>query len=141
MMLRKATSLSLKNCLRMEIGLAHQFTSNAFLDFRIGVTAKLIDKTNSPQWNPPTLEEVDVSRIGALFREPRDLDFVNSTDFQQYPHVDHSLPSTRRILEYLKSQNPLTTQHSELIERTCKHWNNRPGLQAKVRQLLLQKHQ
>ena len=141
MMLRKATSLSLKNCLRMEIGLAHQFTGNSFLDFRIGVTAKLIDKTNRPQWNPSTLEEVDVPRIEALFREPRDLDFVNNIDFQQYPHIDHSMPSTKRILEYLKSQKPLKTQPSELIERTCKNWNNRPGLQTKVRQLVLQNYQ
>ena len=56
MMLRKAANLSLKNCLRMEIGLAHQFTSNSFIDFRIGVTAKLIDKTNmSPMGSVPHL--------------------------------------------------------------------------------------
>ena len=55
MMLRKA-NLSLKNCLRMEIGLAHQITSNSFIDFRVGVTSKLIDKTNDPQWNLANLE-------------------------------------------------------------------------------------
>ena len=66
-------------------------------------------------------------RIDALFKEPRDLDFVNDIDFQQYPHIDNSLPSTKRIIEYLQSHDASKVTQSELIERTCKRWNDRPG--------------
>lgn len=63
--LRRGVNLDLRGCLIMEYRLANAcMRSN---DFREGVRALLVDKDNSPQWNPATVDEVSDEAIAAMF--------------------------------------------------------------------------
>jgi enoyl-CoA hydratase/carnithine racemase len=65
--LQRGATLSLADCFRMELGMAaHSFEQGDFLE---GVRAVLIDKDNSPRWQPNRIEEVTEAMIEAFFRE------------------------------------------------------------------------
>jgi enoyl-CoA hydratase/carnithine racemase len=63
--LQRGKELSLAACFRMELAMAQQ----SFLqgDFVEGVRALLIDKDNTPQWQPGRIEEVTDAMIDAFF--------------------------------------------------------------------------
>jgi enoyl-CoA hydratase/carnithine racemase len=66
--LQRGATLSLADCFRMELGMAaHSFEQGDFLE---GVRAVLIDKDNSPRWQPSRIEEVTEGMIEAFFGEP-----------------------------------------------------------------------
>jgi enoyl-CoA hydratase/carnithine racemase len=65
--LQRGAHSSLADCFRMELGMAaHSFEQGDFLE---GVRAVLIDKDNSPHWQPSRIEEVTEAMIEAFFRE------------------------------------------------------------------------
>jgi enoyl-CoA hydratase/carnithine racemase len=65
--LQRGATLSLADCFRMELGMAaHAFEQGDFLE---GVRAVLIDKDNTPRWQPHRIEEVTEDMIEAFFRE------------------------------------------------------------------------
>jgi len=65
--LQRGASLSLADCFRMELGMAaHSFEQGDFLE---GVRAVLIDKDNSPHWQPSRIEDVSDTMIDAFFSE------------------------------------------------------------------------
>ncbi|KAG6457377.1 hypothetical protein O3G_MSEX010274 [Manduca sexta] len=77
--LQRGSQLELGQCLRMEYRLACRATENH--DFPEGVRALLIDKDNSPKWNPKTLAEVTDDYVESYFKklpEDRELKFVES---------------------------------------------------------------
>ena len=64
-LMREGRKLPFDDCLRMEYRLAlHAAVSH---DFREGVRAVVVDKDQSPKWNPPTLEQVSDTAIAAWF--------------------------------------------------------------------------
>ncbi|HEX3951804.1 MAG TPA: enoyl-CoA hydratase/isomerase family protein [Steroidobacteraceae bacterium] len=64
--LQRGAHLTLADCFRMELGMAaHSFEQGDFLE---GVRAVLIDKDNSPRWQPSRIEEVTEAMIEAFFR-------------------------------------------------------------------------
>jgi enoyl-CoA hydratase/carnithine racemase len=64
--LQRGATLSLEDCFRMELGMAaHSFEQGDFLE---GVRAVLIDKDNSPRWQPGRIEDVTEDMIEAFFR-------------------------------------------------------------------------
>jgi enoyl-CoA hydratase/carnithine racemase len=64
--LERGADMSLAECFRMELGLAaHSFVQGDFLE---GVRAVLIDKDNTPHWQPSRIEEVSDASIDAFFR-------------------------------------------------------------------------
>jgi enoyl-CoA hydratase/carnithine racemase len=65
--LQRGATLSLADCFRMELGMAAQSFEQG--DFLEGVRAVLIDKDNSPRWQPNRIEEVTEAMIEAFFRE------------------------------------------------------------------------
>ena len=64
--LQRGRDLSLGACFRMELGLAQQCLEQG--DFIEGVRALIIDKDNSPHWNPNRIEDVSDAAIDAFFR-------------------------------------------------------------------------
>ena len=59
--------MGLADCFRMELGMAaHAFEQGDFLE---GVRAVLIDKDNTPHWQPSRIEDVTDAMIDAFFRD------------------------------------------------------------------------
>lgn len=65
--LERGRSMSLADCFRMEFGMMEQCFQQG--DFLEGVRSVIIDKDNSPRWNPRRLDEVSEASIEAFFRE------------------------------------------------------------------------
>jgi enoyl-CoA hydratase/carnithine racemase len=66
--LKRGKSMSLAECLRMELGLVRRcFVQGDFIE---GVRAMIIDKDNAPVWRPPHIEEVTDASIEAMFADP-----------------------------------------------------------------------
>jgi enoyl-CoA hydratase/carnithine racemase len=61
-------SMSLAECLRMELGMAWQCFNHG--DFIEGVRAMVIDKDNKPQWRPSRIAEVTEASVAAIFKNP-----------------------------------------------------------------------
>jgi enoyl-CoA hydratase/carnithine racemase len=66
--LRLGRSMTLAQCLRMEIGMAKQCFAQG--DFIEGVRAMIIDKDNKPVWRPNALAEVTQASVDAIFANP-----------------------------------------------------------------------
>jgi enoyl-CoA hydratase/carnithine racemase len=65
--LQRGKSLALADCFRMELGMIEQCFEQG--DFLEGVRALLIDKDNSPHWNPSRMTDVTEASVDAFFRE------------------------------------------------------------------------
>jgi enoyl-CoA hydratase/carnithine racemase len=65
--LQRGKSLDLGDCFRMELGMVEQCFEQG--DFIEGIRALLIDKDNSPRWNPSRLEDVTEASVEAFFRD------------------------------------------------------------------------
>jgi enoyl-CoA hydratase/carnithine racemase len=66
--LQLGRSMTLAQCLRMEIGMAKQcFTQGDFVE---GVRAMIIDKDNKPVWRPGRLGEVTQESVDEIFANP-----------------------------------------------------------------------
>lgn len=157
-MLKRATRLSFKSCLQMEIGLAHEHVGNSLLDFKTGVTHRLINKTpGRPPWSPDTLKEASKSLdMKSIFGKPRELPFVNDTDYMEYPHAQYALPTARIIQTAIKkwTKKDLQTNSNrikgeeevlhgiaqQLVLQKAVVDPGKPGLRAKIKQLLIQHH-
>jgi len=63
--LRRGKTLSLAECLRMELGLMHGCLEQG--DFLEGIRAVLVDKDNRPRWRPADLAQVDAETIRRFF--------------------------------------------------------------------------
>jgi enoyl-CoA hydratase/carnithine racemase len=61
-------SMSLAECLRMELGMAWQCFNQG--DFVEGVRAMVIDKDNKPQWRPARIAQVTEASVAAIFKNP-----------------------------------------------------------------------
>ncbi len=66
--LRRARGMELADVLRMELTLALRCCANG--NFTEGVRALLIDKDNTPHWQPPTLQQVDPGWLASHFEAP-----------------------------------------------------------------------
>jgi enoyl-CoA hydratase/carnithine racemase len=66
--LQLGRSMTLADCLRMEIGMAKQCFAQG--DFIEGVRAMIIDKDNKPIWRPAQLADVTDASVDAIFENP-----------------------------------------------------------------------
>ena len=66
--LQLGRSMSLAECLRMEIGMAQQCFAQG--DFIEGVRAMIIDKDNKPIWRPNRIADVTPAAVAAIFANP-----------------------------------------------------------------------
>jgi enoyl-CoA hydratase/carnithine racemase len=62
---RRGARMSLADCFRMELNLVHACFDHG--EFREGVRARLVDKDQTPRWNPPSLGEVDPAIVSRFF--------------------------------------------------------------------------
>ena len=63
--MREGKNLAFDDCMRMEYRLAvHAVAAH---DFREGVRAVVVDKTQDPKWDPPTVETVNDATVAAYF--------------------------------------------------------------------------
>ncbi len=69
-LIREGRKLSFDDCLRMEYRLALRTVVGH--DFREGVRAAIVDKDQSPTWNPPSLEQVSAAAVAACFAPVND---------------------------------------------------------------------
>ena len=65
--LQLGRALSLADCFRMELGMVQQCFEQG--DFVEGVRALIIDKDNSPHFNPAHLQDVNPASVDAFFRD------------------------------------------------------------------------
>ena len=63
--LQKASSMSMHACLAMDYCLTSHFMRDP--DFNEGVRALLVDKDNTPHWQPKTLAQVSCSMVEEYF--------------------------------------------------------------------------
>lgn len=63
--LRRGRDLDFEDCMAMEYRLSQRIVPGH--DFREGVRAVVVDKDNSPRWDPPTLAAVPDDRVEACF--------------------------------------------------------------------------
>ncbi|XP_027199518.2 3-hydroxyisobutyryl-CoA hydrolase [Dermatophagoides pteronyssinus] len=64
-LLKRGKSLSLPDCLTMEYRVAQNILKHK--DFYTGIRARLIEKTNKPEWDPKTLAEVTNQTVQSIF--------------------------------------------------------------------------
>lgn len=64
-MIRRGRRKSLEDCFAMELHLDRQWFEHG--DLVEGVRALLIDKDKKPRWNPPTLDQLERSRVEHFF--------------------------------------------------------------------------
>jgi 3-hydroxyisobutyryl-CoA hydrolase len=89
--IRRGKTMTLLECLRMELGLATAFCTGASPDFRTGVTRLLIEKKKEqPVWSPSALEEIPDSKILSDFFSDQS-PFLSSTP--QFTVPDFLLPA------------------------------------------------
>ena len=67
-LLHRAKTKTLNECLSMDYAVAYHFLKST--DFYEGVRALLIDKDNTPHWQPALLENVSIDRVNAFFDMP-----------------------------------------------------------------------
>jgi enoyl-CoA hydratase/carnithine racemase len=73
-LLKRAESLSLKDCLKMEYQLSQHIVHRN--DFNEGVNNVLVSKKHNPKWNPSTINDIDFKEVESLFDphvEPLDI--------------------------------------------------------------------
>ncbi|EDO48943.1 predicted protein [Nematostella vectensis] len=64
--LEEGSRLDLGECLKMEYRMSQTFMENK--DFYEGIRAVLVDKDNSPKWNPSSLKEVSKESVESYFK-------------------------------------------------------------------------
>ena len=63
--LRRGATLDFNDCMRMEFRMVSRIVKG--VDFYEGTRATVIDKDQSPNWNPPALEQVGAADVEAYF--------------------------------------------------------------------------
>ncbi|XP_029200194.1 3-hydroxyisobutyryl-CoA hydrolase, mitochondrial-like isoform X2 [Acropora millepora] len=72
--LQEGSKLNLAECLKMEYRLSQRFMEGN--DFYEGIRAVLVDKDNSPKWNPSSLADVSKEKEDCYFEKLGDMELV-----------------------------------------------------------------
>ncbi|KAJ1746375.1 3-hydroxyisobutyryl-CoA hydrolase [Coemansia sp. RSA 990] len=105
--LRRGAQLNIQQAFALELGLAEKRLESH--DMHEGIEALLVRKTNDPQWDPKSLEDVNVHEMNAEYftakyaYKPK---FVHDqAAFSEYPHK-YGLPSEKEIAALISGENP-----------------------------------
>jgi len=66
-LIRKGRNKSLKECLEMEFNLSQKMVYRN--DFRAGIDAVLVSKHQQPEWDPKSVQDIDLDEVEGYFKE------------------------------------------------------------------------
>ncbi|KAL4077234.1 ClpP/crotonase-like domain-containing protein [Scleroderma yunnanense] len=109
--LRRGKQMTLLEVLHMELRIASAFCSDASPDFRTGVRAVLIDKTEGrPAWSPDNITDVSSEIVDRFFSEESPYQSVmsklsvgNYFQDRDFDFMTYSLPSESELSESIRS--------------------------------------
>ncbi|KAI5924680.1 enoyl-CoA hydratase/isomerase [Camillea tinctor] len=136
--MREGRDLLLSEAFKKEYLMAARFMDSH--DFNEGVTELLINKTNEPKWDPPTLSSAEADgRINMFFEPPEDLPplgLLADRDYDDYPFKSFGVPDEKEI-ELSVIQKPTTRQ--QLVEDWVARKRGRQGFKKIVEEILARK--
>ncbi|KAG6334736.1 hypothetical protein ID866_4354 [Astraeus odoratus] len=131
--LRRGKDMSLLEALQMEIGIATSYCNEASPDFRAGINAVLIEKTEGrPAWSPDRVSEVSTGIVERFFSEdspyrtatPK-LSVPNGLRDRNFNFMTYSLPTELDVLDSIRShckEGPVTIPDLLVsMDSVCKH--------------------
>ncbi|KAJ2582338.1 3-hydroxyisobutyryl-CoA hydrolase [Coemansia sp. RSA 1836] len=138
--LRKGRACNIQEAFALELRLAERRLASH--DMHEGIAALLVRKSGDPQWKPATVGEVNMRQLHAEYFETRgqyQVDFVNDTAFEQYPHA-FGLPSEAEVGAFVRGENPQAGDfgltRSEVMAFFVKSSGNKVGVREKVAWIL-----
>ena len=115
-------------------------------DFKEGVRARLIGKTDDPQWNPPSLSEVSDDSIKNFYfksTKAKILNFLNLKSFENYSYTRFGLPTEEDIRKLVTGELPdagaMGMTEEEVIDFFLKENRGKIGTREKVSEVLRRK--
>ncbi|KAG2212475.1 hypothetical protein INT45_010108 [Circinella minor] len=121
-------NLCFVDCMRLEYQLTN--LTLASKEFAEGTRAALITKT-APNWNPPTLEQVDANEIKKRFFDTPISNPLQTLheggNFIEYPHTPFILPRCSEILDVANRMG-----HDEAVKYFMDKYNEKKGVKTKV---------
>eukprot|EP00158_Paraphelidium_tribonemae_P004703 Partr_v1_DN26920_c0_g3_i2_m7128 putative 3-hydroxyisobutyryl-CoA hydrolase len=127
--LKRGKDLDILKCFMMEYrmatrALAALTTEGKCADFKEGVDALLISKTNAPKWKPESLADVTDDDVDWYFRpfdsHEEELALLNSRTYDDYPY-NMGLPSEQEIIEtYERIASKGAVSKARILERFSK---------------------
>ncbi|KAG9318647.1 ClpP/crotonase-like domain-containing protein [Chiua virens] len=109
--IRRGKSMSLRDALQMEMGIATAYCSGASSDFCTGISAVLVHKIQErPEWSPDKIEDVSPEILERFFSDnsvfrsktPR-LSFPDTSLYQTINPMAFALPSESRVVDLIRS--------------------------------------
>jgi 3-hydroxyisobutyryl-CoA hydrolase len=154
--LQRGKDLDINAVFQMEMRIVCQCVEPAVTtDFINGVDQVLVkpkkdksERGKRPAWNPNTLKDIDVKQIESdFFSGPLRTKFPvpklqnKGETYKEYPHIKFALPREEQIGKIIKGETSNSGAYAikseqELLDKLNKEWNNKPGLKAKVQDVL-----
>ncbi|KAJ2084618.1 3-hydroxyisobutyryl-CoA hydrolase [Coemansia sp. S100] len=138
--LRKGRTCSIQESFALELRLAERRLSSH--DMHEGIQALLVRKSNDPQWQPSTIDAVDMQKLHAEYFETRgnyEMQFLDTANFEEYPH-SYGLPSEKEVGEFVRGENPQAGDfgltRNEVVAFFVKGSGHKIGVKEKVNWVL-----
>lgn len=122
---------SFKDALTNEYNLTRHFFEKV-ADLATGIRAKLIEKTNNPQWSPSKYEDVDCV-TSAFTDNPKLFEFHNDRNFDDYP-LNYALPSVSVIRQNVLKNRRASKQ--DIIDHFSQKYEDKMGIKEMVAAVL-----
>lgn len=143
--LRKGKNLDIEQCFEMELKLSATCCDRKIHpDFVTGGLHRINKQRNRLVWHPSTLEGVSLEYLRQSFFSaqpppstylpPSGFISTSITPYISYPYAHYSLPSEEVIKDYITMN--LRLSRTELVELIQYTWLNKPGVKAKVEDVL-----
>ncbi|KAJ1815885.1 3-hydroxyisobutyryl-CoA hydrolase [Coemansia sp. RSA 2671] len=138
--LRKGGACNIQEAFAMELRLAEGRLGSH--DMHEGIQALLVRKSNDPQWQPPSVEAVDMAKMYLEYFERRSdyqMEFLGGAAFNEYPYA-FGLPSEKEIGGFVRGENPqagdFALTRGEVVAFFVRESGNKVGVREKVNWVL-----
>lgn len=134
--LRRGKKWNIAETFKNEHNIASKFMEHP--DFVEGVSARLIAKPpKTPEWDPPTMEEVADITVDSFFSEPLTLELLNQgrgTAYPDYPHAWIGLPRETDVEAVVKGGQRLDAEG--VVQHFLHERKGKMGTREKVEEIL-----